>query len=158
MQRSLEYAISQYLSTSDYIASVDSTKPVHIGETGWATVSTDHYGSSGSKAVDEYKSALYYHKMREWSNANKVTCFYFEAFDEIWKDVRNPGGSENHFGLFDINGQAKYALWDQVDSGVFKGLQRGENVIGKTFNGDRSALMETVVTPPVNPKLNKNEQ
>lgn len=158
MQRSLEYAISQYLNTSAYIASVDSSKPVHIGETGWATVSTDHYGSSGSKAVDEYKSAVYYKKIRDWTNTNRITCFYFEAFDEIWKDTLNPGGSENHFGLFDIKGQAKYVLWDQVDSGVFQGLRRGENAIGKTFNGDRSALMKTVVMPPVNPKLNKNGQ
>ena len=48
-----------------------------------------------------------------------MSCFYFEAFDEKWKDAANSLGSENHFGLFNINGQAKYALWDLVDQGMF---------------------------------------
>ncbi|MEI2710582.1 MAG: hypothetical protein V9E96_16445 [Chitinophagaceae bacterium] len=30
-------------------------KPVHIGETGWATVCNELYGNNGSKATDEYK-------------------------------------------------------------------------------------------------------
>ena len=44
--------------------SIGVDKPVHIGETGWATVSNEHYGKDGSKATDEYKSALFYNAMR----------------------------------------------------------------------------------------------
>ena len=35
-------------------------KPIHIGETGWATVSNGFYGAEGSQAADEYKSKKYY--------------------------------------------------------------------------------------------------
>jgi len=78
-----------------------------------------------------------------------MSCFYFEAFDEIWKDEKNPGGSENHFGLFKLNGTAKYALWDLVDQGAFKNLSRGGQAIGKTHNGDIEVLLEKVKMPPV---------
>jgi exo-beta-1,3-glucanase (GH17 family) len=149
MQRSLEYAQMQFESTSAYIARIDSTKPVHIGETGWATESNSHYGPDGSKACDEYKSGIFHRLMRDWTDQDSITCFYFVGFDEIWKDAKNPGGSENHFGLFDIDGQAKYAIWDLVDAGAFEGLSRGGNEIRKTFNGDFQSLMETVEVPPM---------
>ena len=72
--------------------------------------------------------------MREWTTKNRLSCFYFESFDEIWKYAPNPGGSENHFGLFTIDGKAKYALWDLVDKGVFDGLGRNKKTITKTYN------------------------
>ncbi|HRF41861.1 MAG TPA: hypothetical protein PK198_23870, partial [Saprospiraceae bacterium] len=81
-------------------------------------------------------------------NAAGITCFYFEAFDEQWKDAANPGGSENHFGLFNLQAQAKYMIWDLVDAGVFKGLTRDGQPITKTFNGDKDAVMKTVKAPP----------
>jgi len=149
MQRAKEYAISQYQSVADYIKGLGIDKPIHIGETGWASFSNGHYGAKGSKATDEYKEALYYQHMRDWTNEAGMSCFYFEAFDEIWKDANNPGGSENHFGLFDIEGKAKYALWDLVDRGVFEGLGRGGNPVGKTYDGDKEALLKEVLTPPL---------
>ena len=148
MQRALKRAQQQYNNTKSYIHTIDKNKPVHIGETGWASLSNKLYGDNGSKATDEYKEALYYKAIRNWTNANGISCFYFEAFDEIWKDAANPGGSENHFGLFDINGQAKYALWDLVDQNKFQGLKRGSYEIEKTFDGNLDALMEKVKLPP----------
>lgn len=149
MERARDYAISQYQNTADYIKSLGVDKPIHIGETGWASASNGHYGPEGSRATDEYKEALYHQLMREWTNEAGISCFYFEAFDEHWKDAQNPGGSENHFGLFKIDGQAKYAVWDLVDKGVFEGLGRGGRPITKTYDGDEAALLEDVLTPPV---------
>ena len=120
MERALEYAQQQYAQTAAYISGLGIEKPIHIGETGWATASNSFYGPGGSKATDEYKSAIYHKRMREWTDEDGISCFYFEAFDENWKDAGNPGGSENHFGLFTIDGKAKYALWDMVDAGVLK--------------------------------------
>ena len=148
MVRSRDYAISQYQSVVDYLQGLGIEKPIHIGETGWASSSNSYYGPDGSKATDEYKEAIYYNLIRNWTKQHGIACFYFEAFDEIWKDAGNPGGSENHFGLFDINGQAKYALWDLVDKGVFEGLTRGGNPIGKTFAGNKEALLKEVLLPP----------
>jgi exo-beta-1,3-glucanase (GH17 family) len=148
MLRALDYAISQYESVVMYMQSLGVNKPVHIGETGWASISNEHYGDRGARATDEYKSALFYHLMREWTNSNGISCFYFEAFDEQWKDAANPMGSENHFGLINLQSQAKYALWDLVDAGIFIGLTRDGKPITKTFNGDKAAMMKDVKVPP----------
>ncbi len=149
MLRALAFAKSQYDSVSSYVKSLGVNKPIHIGETGWATVSDGFYGPEGSRATDEYKQGRYYKHMREWTNASGISCFYFEAFDEQWKDAGNPMGSENHFGLFGLSGEAKYALWGLVDQGVFKYLTRGGNPIVKTYQGDEKKLLKEVVAPPV---------
>ncbi len=153
MARALDYAVAQYRSVAQYMKALGIKKPIHIGETGWASASNEHYGANGSKATDEYKEGLYYNMMREWTNREGIACFYFEAFDEIWKDAANPGGSENHFGLFTIDGKAKYALWDLVDKGVFKGLSRDGNPIVKTYGGNKEALLEEAMLPPMKQKM-----
>ncbi len=148
MERARDYAVNQFESTKAYINSLGVDKEIHIGETGWASYSNGHYGHEGSQATDEYKEALYFDLIKEWSHKNGVSCFYFEAFDEIWKDAQNAGGSENHFGLFTVDGKAKYVLWDEVDKGIFDGLERDGNPIVKTYNGDKNALMKDVEVPP----------
>jgi exo-beta-1,3-glucanase (GH17 family) len=148
MQRARDYAISQYDSVVSYTKSLGVNKPIHIGETGWASYSNELFGYEGTAASDEFKQALYYKSMRDWTNKAGISCFYFEAFNEQWKDAHNPDGSENHFGLFTIKGKAKYPLWDLVDKGVFKGLSRNGNPIIKTYGGDLKKLMEDVAVPP----------
>ncbi|MFS4457339.1 glycosyl hydrolase family 17 protein [Maribacter sp. 2304DJ31-5] len=147
MFRAKSYAISQYKSVHNYMESLGIQKPIHIGETGWASASNGFYGNEGSKATDEYKEAKYYHHIRDWTNKEGISCFYFEAFNEKWKDAENQEGSENHFGLFTIDGKAKYALWDLVDEGVFNGLSRGGNPITKTYNGNETVLLNAIVIP-----------
>ena len=147
MLRARDYAISQYNGVVKYMKSIGVDKPVHFGETGWTTIDNIYYGNKGSKAADEYKAAQYYKLMREWSNKEKITCFYFEAFDENWKDGLNPEGYENHFGLFNLQNQAKFALWDKVDKGIFNGLTRNGKPIIKSYNGDENALWQDVKVP-----------
>lgn len=148
MKRAVQFSMAQYDSVASYMRGLGIEKPIHIGETGWATISNGYYGDDGSKATDEYKQGLYYKYMREWTNANNISCFYFEAFDEHWKDAANPNGSENHFGLFTIDGQAKYPIWDLVDQGVFEGMGRNNKTIIKTYNGNKDALLKDVKVPP----------
>ena len=149
MLRARDFAKAQYDSVSNYMKSIGVKKPIHIGETGWATASDGFYSDTGSRATDEYKAGVYYKLMRDWTNEAGISCFYFEGFNEPWKDSKNPLGSENHFGMFTVDGKAKYVLWDMVDRGVFEGLTRGGNPISKTFAGDRKSLMKTVLAPPV---------
>jgi exo-beta-1,3-glucanase (GH17 family) len=156
MLKAKQYAIAQYDSVKSYMESLGVKKPIHIGETGWASFSNGHYGTKGSKATDEYKAAVFYNHMREWTNQEGMSCFYFEAFDEIWKDAENPGGSENHFGLFTIDGKAKFALWNLVDQGVFKGLSRNGNPITKTYKGNKENLLLEVQLPPVKKETTTN--
>lgn len=153
MHRAANYSISQYNNVVKYIRSIDADKPVHIGETGWATYSSGYYGNNGSFATDEFKSALYYNYIRQWSNENGITCFFFEGFDEPWKDAQNPNGSENHFGLFNIKAQAKYILWDLVDAGTFNGLTRDGMRITKTYDGNMDSLLKDVSLPPLKMSL-----
>ncbi|NNE25565.1 MAG: hypothetical protein HKN09_01860 [Saprospiraceae bacterium] len=157
MDRALEFARSQYDSVYSYVKSLGVDKPIHIGETGWATVSNGYYGPNGSKATDEYKEGLYHKLMRKWTDSAGISCFYFEGFNEPWKDANNKNGSENHFGLFTKDGQAKYALWDLVDDGIFEGLTRNGNQIGKTYNGDKEALMKDVLAPPTAKEISERD-
>lgn len=147
VQSAVDYAVSQYQSVENYVEGLGIEKPIHIGETGWATVSSDLYGPSGTQAADEYKQALYYQKMSDWTSANGVSCFYFEAFDEPWKDAAHPLGSENNFGLIDVRGTLKYALWKSFDQGVFEGLTRDGIPLKKSFNGTFEEMFNTVNCP-----------
>jgi exo-beta-1,3-glucanase (GH17 family) len=79
-------------------------KTVVLGEAGWAsfTVGDQHVPSAG----DERKQKQYYEELMAWAKANKVTTFYFEAFDEAWKG----DGTEGHWGLFSVERKAKMAM------------------------------------------------
>ncbi|QNM87074.1 glycosyl hydrolase family 17 [Polaribacter pectinis] len=147
MSRALSFTKNQYRGVVNYMKSLGVHKPVHIGETGWSTISNGHYGANGSRVSDEYKQGLYHQKIREWTKKEGISCFYFEAFDEQWKDAENPKGSENHFGLINLKGEAKFPLWEAVDKGVFNGLTRNGKPITKTFNGNKENLMKTVLVP-----------
>ncbi len=147
MQEALSYAKSQYESTKAYVQRVDSGKPVHIGETGWSTLSSGFYGDNGSMAADEYKEALYFKGIRKWTNDASITCVYFEAFDEPWKDGKDVNGSENHFGLISVDGELKYALWNQMNK--VKGLKRDGNPLRTSFEGNKDSLMKSVKAPIV---------
>ena len=153
MERALSYAQAQYDGVVAYGKHIGVNKPIHIGETGWATSSNGFYGETGSKATDEYKEGLYHRMMREWTNKNNISCFFFEAFDENWKDALNPGGSENHFGLITIDGTVKYALWDLVDQGAFEGISRGGNPLKKSWGGNMDSLLSNTEVPPLNERI-----
>lgn len=148
MARSIEFAKGQFEGAAAYIRKIAPDKPIHIGETGWATISSEHYGDEGTKASDQYKEKLYHDMLRAWTEKEGISCFYFEAFDEQWKDDDDPDGSENHFGLINLQGEAKYALWEMVDAGVFEGLTRNGYSITKTNGGDEEALLAALLAPP----------
>ncbi|NRD23331.1 glycosyl hydrolase family 17 [Winogradskyella litoriviva] len=147
MLRALDFAKMQYDSVSNYMKSIGVNKPIHIGETGWASISGGHYGKNGSRATDEYKQGLYYKHIRNWTKQENISVFYFEAFDEQWKDAEHELGSENHFGLINLKSEAKYPLWNLVDDGTFNGLKRDGKPITKTYNGNLEALMKEVLVP-----------
>jgi exo-beta-1,3-glucanase (GH17 family) len=148
IKRAVDYEIDQFKNVQNYVYSIDPSKKVHIGETGWSSVASDLYGYGGSEAADEYKLGLYFQLITEKCDMLSISCFYFSAFDEPWKDSSNKNGSENHFGLFTVDGKAKYPMWKSVDEGVFNGLTRGGNNITKTFDGKFEDLLDTSNIPP----------
>jgi exo-beta-1,3-glucanase (GH17 family) len=156
MKRALNHSKDQYWRVKSYLEELGVDKPIHIGETGWASVATDLYGDEGSKAADEHKQKIYYENMREWTDSLGISCFYFEAFDEPWKDQGNAYGSENHFGLFTVDGKAKHALWPMVDAGNFEGLSRGGSNIIKTMKGNELYLQLKTQRPPYRSQASRN--
>jgi exo-beta-1,3-glucanase (GH17 family) len=138
----------QYKAVKEYMSSREIAKEIHIGESGWASYTNAMYGAEGSHAADEYKQMRYYKALHQWTNANAISCFYFEAFDEPWKDGKNPGGSENHFGLFGVNGEVKMPLWGKFDQGIFKGLSRNGHALYKTYQGKRERVLKELLAPP----------
>ena len=149
MKSAVDYELNQFDSVKKYVHEIDPSKEVHIGETGWSSVASELYGYGGTEAADEYKLGLYYQMISDICYSMSLTCFYFSAFNEPWKDSTNENGSENHFGLFTVEGKAKYPLWEQVDNGVFNNLTRGGNPIEKTYNGNFEALLEDSNIPPI---------
>ena len=149
MKRAVDYELNQFDSVKKYVHEIDPSKEVHIGETGWSSVASDLYGYGGTEAADEFKLGLYYQMISDICYSMSLTCFYFSAFNEPWKDSTNENGSENHFGLFTVEGKAKYPLWEQVDNGVFNNLTRGGNPIEKTYNGNFEALLKDSNIPPI---------
>lgn len=148
VERSLQHQKFQVAAVEEYLAENGLSKAIHIGETGWATLDDSHYGDEGTRVADEYTSMLFHDAVREWTQSAGMSCFYFQAFDEPWKSSTT-GGSESHFGLFTNDGEAKAVLWEKVDSGIFEGLGRNAKPITKSFNGDESALMESVLPPRI---------
>lgn len=148
MQRAKEYAINQYNNTAKYVRSIAPDKTIHIGETGWSTIDNSEYGSTGSKAADELKAKLFYQYMREWSNINGISLFYFEAFDEQWKDTGNPHGSENHFGLINLNNEVKYPLWGIFEEKNLGEFKRSGLPLKISYEGNYKKLINDVSKPP----------
>ena len=146
MDRAITYAQGQYQSVLDYMAELNIEKPVHIGETGWASIDGTAYGINGSKAADEYKQA--FDRLRAWTDAEGISLFFFEAFDEQWKNADSPDHSENHFGLVALDNELKYTLWDAFDRGRFAGLTRDGRPLKKSFSGELESLLASAATPP----------
>lgn len=151
MERAYQHTLSQFKAAQVFVNSVDATKPIHIGETGWTTVSTDGMGEGGTQAAGEYQQKSFYDDMREFSNDFGASLFFFQAFDEPWKgDNANPSHSEQHFGLIDITGNVKYVAWDKVDA--LTGLSRGTvQTLNASYSGDLPTLLDDLLPPPYAP-------
>jgi exo-beta-1,3-glucanase (GH17 family) len=147
MENAFLRAVKEYKMVQEYLQDIDKIKPIHLGETGWATVDDKIYHGPGSGAADEVKMKIYYDALTKWCRQNNISCFYFEAFDEPWKGGEL--GAESHFGLFTVDGKAKYALWNMVDSETFSGLKRGGKAITKTYNGQQELLEKDLLALPI---------
>jgi len=79
-------------------------KVIVIGEAGWATYTEGDLHVP--RAGDEKKQKRYFEELSAWARENKVTTFFFEAFDEPWKGA----GTEGHWGLFSEGRDAKLAM------------------------------------------------
>ena len=93
----LSYTVANY----EGVCAAHPGRTIVIGEAGWATYTEGnlHVPRGG----DERKQQRYYEELMDWARENKVTVFFFEAFDEPWKGT----GTEGHWGLFTVDRTAK---------------------------------------------------
>jgi exo-beta-1,3-glucanase (GH17 family) len=97
--------------TRDNVASVARLypgKPIVITEAGWCT-SSNGRGMNAEHAVQELQ-AIYYQDLMEWTRAEGLLCFVFEAFDEPWKGSPDPLEPEKHWGLFTVDRRPKLVM------------------------------------------------
>lgn len=83
-------------------------KPVVITEAGWCTASNGR-GMHAEHAVQELQ-AIYCKDLEEWTRAEGLLCFVFEAFDEPWKGSGDPLEPEKHWGLFTVDRRPKLVI------------------------------------------------
>lgn len=83
-------------------------KPIVITEAGWCTNSNGR-GMNAEHAVQELQ-AIYLQDLMDWTRAQGILCFVFEAFDEPWKGSPDPLEPEKHWGLFTVDRRPKRAV------------------------------------------------
>ena len=83
-------------------------KPIVITEAGWCTNSNGR-GMHAEHAVQELQ-AIYYQDLMDWTRAEGLLCFVFEAFDETWKGSPDPLEPEKHWGLFTVDRRPKLVM------------------------------------------------
>jgi exo-beta-1,3-glucanase (GH17 family) len=87
--------------------------PITIGEAGWKSRVTDRTKVAEGVFAYEVNQQQFFAGLEAWTyGANHDadspgTAFYFEAFDEPWKTT------DDGWGLFDTQRNAKYVLWSQ---------------------------------------------
>jgi len=85
-----------------------SNKPtMYIAETGWPSNSSDVSNmSNGPSTASIANLQKFLDTYVCQANTNQTGYFYFEAFDEVWKDQLY-GGVEGHWGLFNTDKSLK---------------------------------------------------
>ncbi len=83
-----------------------------IGETGWAT--SVHDEGEQARLIKgtpgEAQQKVFHDAVRAWGQKQKLTVFFFEAFDENWKGGPHSAEVEKHWGLFRTDRTPKAAL------------------------------------------------
>jgi exo-beta-1,3-glucanase (GH17 family) len=114
--QSLDEAIPWTRDTVTAIASEHPDLPLVLGETGWATAmnpegdETKHIEAPAGEA----EQATFFAAFDAWARREKLTHFYFEAFDEPWKGGDDPRDVEKHWGLYRADRTPKAALAERT--------------------------------------------
>jgi exo-beta-1,3-glucanase (GH17 family) len=104
LPEALAYTQQNYQSVADCYPD----KTVMITEAGWPTASNGR-GIEPANASEELQ-ARYYDELLEWTNAEEILTFVFEAFDEPWKGSPDPLEPEKHWGLFRLDRTPKLVM------------------------------------------------
>ncbi|KAG6903424.1 hypothetical protein C0995_005447 [Termitomyces sp. Mi166 len=127
---------------------------MYIAETGWPTKSSDAANESngaGTASVAGLQTFLDTFVCQ--ANDNNIPYFFFESFDEKWKDIQF-GGVEGWWGLFNADNQAALQLSDTGPSSysvlvMFDPLSSTASIFAD--NSDDTPPWPTTPHPPNSP-------
>ncbi len=101
-------AIDYTRENFDSVAQLYPGKPVVITEAGWTTNSNGR-GMNPEHALQTLQD-FYFRDLMEWTQAEGILTFVFEAFDEPWKGSPDPMEPEKHWGLFTVDRRPKLVM------------------------------------------------
>lgn len=105
----IEQALASNQKDYNEIKSLYPEKQVIFSEAGWTTDTLPDAGMVAGQPNEE-NQAEYYKQFWGWTDAEKITAFVFEAFDEPWKGGGNPKESEKHWGIFNVDRTPKKVM------------------------------------------------
>jgi hypothetical protein len=110
-------AKSQFAEARDGLNKLNLTDmPMVVGETGWAAVDTPG-GPTLNLRAHPVNQKMYFDALQAWAaegrkGSGPQAVFFFQAFDEPWKQ------GDDGWGLFNANRQARYAVQGLGTCGV----------------------------------------
>ena len=112
--QTLEDAVNWTEKTFNDIQALHPSKQIVLGESGWATSSISENGDERLiiGEANEQAQAKFFKDYRAWLEANQITSYYFEAFDENWKggEDKPDGIAEKNWGVFRTDRKPKEAI------------------------------------------------
>ncbi|MGD0552644.1 MAG: glycosyl hydrolase family 17 protein [Sedimentisphaerales bacterium] len=115
IENGAQYIVDSWRKVSEAF----SGKEVIIGETGWPSM-----GSANGKAKpSEENQAKFFKEFIELARQNGIKYFYFEMFDEMWKE-KFEGNVGAHWGIYDSGGSVKPKNESIVPEAVKAGIKR----------------------------------
>jgi exo-beta-1,3-glucanase (GH17 family) len=112
IHESLQYTKDNYHA----VAHKYPDKPVIITEAGWSTNSNGR--GINPEMVSEENQQTYFEDLMEWTRAENILTFVFEAFDEEWKGSPEPMEPEKHWGLFKKDRTPKLVMERHFAAGI----------------------------------------
>lgn len=135
----INIAVSAIHGWHQQVSSAAGGKEVIVSETGWPSC-----GNTIGNAVPSPENAsLYFLNFVSWARANNVKYFYFEAFDETWKEAEE-GPQGKCWGVWDKNGNMKPVMQDVFDDKTMPDNWSGTSIPG----GQGSPSIEFTSVPP----------
>lgn len=117
--QSIEAAASSTIERWKQFKRTFPSKKIVIGETGWPSA-----GKTIGRAVPNQKNqARFLQEFYALAEKEGVEYFYFEAFDESWKD-KFEGGTGGHWGIYHSNGSLKKELTELLPPESIRGIKR----------------------------------
>lgn len=114
-------------------------KEVIVSETGWPSAGDP----KGNAIPSSENAAQFLMNFVSWAETQKVTYFYFEAFDEAWK-AADEGSQGAHWGIWDKDGNLKPGM-----APVFAGTRMADNWSSRGIpGGPGSPTLNFVQVPP----------